>query len=99
MLPPSRIHIVGASGSGTTSLGVTMAAPFGHRHLDTDELVVFLVAPTPVRLARLRARESTPYGQRRDRAGRRTPRRAWSTRSIDEQLAAIEAWPSRTSRS
>jgi len=112
--PPNRVHIVGASGSGTTSLGVAMAAKLGHRHLDTDdfywvrtdppyreqrpieerlarlrraiqesstwvlsgslcgwgdplipqfELVVFLVVPTPVRLARLRAREVARYGR------------------------------------
>jgi adenylate kinase family enzyme len=34
---PNRIHIVGASGSGTTSLGLAMAARYGHRHLDTDD--------------------------------------------------------------
>jgi len=89
--PPNRVHIVGASGSGTTSLAVAIAARFGHRHLDTDdffwmrtdppfrekrpheerlallipqfELVVFLVVPTPVRLARLRARAVARYGR------------------------------------
>jgi adenylate kinase family enzyme len=111
---PGRIHIVGASGSGTTSLASALAARHGHRHLDTDdfywlpttppyrqkrprelrlqllqralakssswvlsgslcgwgdslipefELVVFLVVPTHVRLARLRAREAERYGQ------------------------------------
>lgn len=111
---PNRIHIVGASGSGTSSLAVEMATRYGHRHLDTDdyfwlqtvppyrekrprgerlallrqasrdskswvlsgslcgwgdplisefELVVFLSVPTPVRLARLRVRESERYGQ------------------------------------
>jgi adenylate kinase family enzyme len=111
---PSRIHIVGASGSGTTSLAVEIAKRHGHRHLDTDdyywlrtvppyrekrpeeerlallrqafseskswvlsgslcgwgdplisefELVVFLVVPTPVRLARLLVRERARYGQ------------------------------------
>lgn len=34
---PNRIHILGASGSGTTSLAVTLAARYGHRHLDTDD--------------------------------------------------------------
>ena len=111
---PKRIHIVGASGSGTSSLAVEMATRYGHRHLDTDdyfwlqtvppyrekrpreerlallrqasreskawvlsgslcgwgdpllpefEVIVFLVVPTPVRMARLRVRESERYGQ------------------------------------
>ena len=111
---PNRVHIVGASGSGTSSLAVEMATRYGHRHLDTDdyfwlqtvppyrekrpreerlallrqasrdskswvlsgslcgwgdplisefEVVVFLAVPTPVRLARLRVRESERYGQ------------------------------------
>lgn len=110
---PNRIHIVGASGSGTTSLASAIAGKHGHRHLDTDDffwaptnppyrekrphdqrlallrqallgsapwvlsgslcgwgdplipefdLVVFLVVPRPVRLARLRAREIARYG-------------------------------------
>jgi adenylate kinase family enzyme len=110
---PDRIHIFGASGSGTSSLASALAARHGHRHLDTDDfywlptdppyeqvrprearlallssalaqspswvlsgslcgwgdpfipafdLVVFLVVPTPVRLARLRAREAVRYG-------------------------------------
>jgi adenylate kinase family enzyme len=111
---PNRIHIVGASGSGTTSLAVEIARRYGYRHLDTDdyywlrtippyrekrpeeerlallrqafceskawvlsgslcgwgdplisefELVVFLMVPTPVRLARLRVRERARYGR------------------------------------
>jgi adenylate kinase family enzyme len=111
---PNRIHILGASGSGTTSLAVEIARRYDHRHLDTDdyywlrtvppyrekrqeeerlallrqafseseswvlsgslcgwgdplisefELVVFLVVPTPVRLARLLVRERVRYGQ------------------------------------
>ncbi len=110
---PRRIHIFGASGSGTTTLASLLAARHGHRHLDTDEvfwllsdppyretrpraarlpllrralgeapswvlsgslcgwgdpliaefdLVVFLIVPTEVRLARLRAREVGRYG-------------------------------------
>jgi adenylate kinase family enzyme len=34
---PSRIHIFGASGSGTTSLASALAVTHGHRHLDTDD--------------------------------------------------------------
>ena len=114
MRVPDRIHIVGASGSGTSSLAAELAGRYGHRHLDTDdfywrrtdppfrekrpreerlaslrttfqeakrwvlsgslcgwgdpvipelELVVFLLVPTPVRLARLRAREIERYGR------------------------------------
>ena len=32
-----RIHILGASGSGTTTLGAALAERFGVIHLDTDE--------------------------------------------------------------
>jgi adenylate kinase family enzyme len=114
MRVPDRIHIVGASGSGTSSLAAELAGRYGHRHLDTDdfywrrtdppfrekrppeerlaslrmtfqeakrwvlsgslcgwgdplipefEVVVFLLVPTPVRLARLRAREIERYGR------------------------------------
>jgi hypothetical protein len=109
---PRRIHIFGASGSGTTALAEAIAATHGHRHLDTDDffwlpteppyretrprevrlallrraladapwvlsgslcgwgdplipefdLVVFLLVPTEIRLARLRAREVQRYG-------------------------------------
>lgn len=34
----ARIHIVGASGSGTTTLGVALAERLGHRHVDADTL-------------------------------------------------------------
>lgn len=37
MRPPDRIHIVGASGSGTTSLAGELATRYGHRQLDTDD--------------------------------------------------------------
>jgi adenylate kinase family enzyme len=32
-----RIHIVGASGSGTSTLAAALAARLGHAHLDTDD--------------------------------------------------------------
>jgi adenylate kinase family enzyme len=108
-----RVHIVGASGSGTTTLGAALAARVDARHLDTDdyfwlptdppfetprpvrdrlamletdldlspawvlsgslcgwadplvprfELVIFLFAPTGVRLSRLQRREQHEYG-------------------------------------
>jgi adenylate kinase family enzyme len=34
---PQRIHILGASGSGTTTLAAGIAARHGHQHLDTDD--------------------------------------------------------------
>ena len=34
---PHRIHILGASGSGTTTLGAALATKFGYVHLDTDD--------------------------------------------------------------
>jgi adenylate kinase family enzyme len=33
---PDRIHIFGASGSGTTTMGASIAQRFGHTHLDVD---------------------------------------------------------------
>jgi hypothetical protein len=122
-----RIHIFGASGSGTSSLAAAVAQRHGHRHLDTDdfywmptdppfqqvrprderlarlesaieqlptwvlsgslcgwgdpliprfELVVLLLVPTPVRLARLRAREPQRYGAASIAAGGTVPSRA-----------------------
>jgi adenylate kinase family enzyme len=110
---PDRIHVLGASGSGTTTLGTAIADAYGHVHLDTDDyyweptdppfqvtrepaarvemlgaaldahprwvltgslcgwgdvfvprfdLVIFLLAPTDVRLARLLERERRRFG-------------------------------------
>ena len=53
---PKRIHIVGASGSGTTTLAACTAARYGHRHLDTDD---FYWIPT-----------QPPFRQKRPRAER-----------------------------
>ena len=108
-----RIHITGASGSGTTTLGLALCERLGVRHFDTDDyywlatdppfvepvpmperlealvadleaahawvlsgslfwgdaliprfdLVVFLLVPTGVRLARLRRREEQAFGR------------------------------------
>lgn len=109
------IHILGASGSGTTTLGRAIADRWGVAHLDTDDyfwlptdppytakrdiadrialiradihrhgkcvltgslcgwgdelipefsLVVFVVTPTDVRVARLRDRERAKFGER-----------------------------------
>jgi adenylate kinase family enzyme len=40
-----RVHIVGASGSGTTTLGRALAAELGAPHLDTDEYFWLPSAP------------------------------------------------------
>jgi adenylate kinase family enzyme len=34
----ARIHILGASGSGTTTLGAALADRLGHPHVDADSL-------------------------------------------------------------
>jgi len=53
----NRIHILGASGSGTTTLGARLAADLGLRHLDTDDYYwktkYTEAQPVPVRLANL----------------------------------------------
>ena len=54
---PRRLHILGASGSGTTSLATAIAARHGHRHLDTDDF--FWMQTTP------------PYQDKRPREERR----------------------------
>jgi adenylate kinase family enzyme len=51
---PNRIHIFGASGSGTTSLASAVAAKYGHRHLDTDDFY-WLPTDPPFRRKRPRA--------------------------------------------
>jgi adenylate kinase family enzyme len=113
VMPHLRAHITGASGTGVTTLGRTLAIRTAHPHFDADDfywlptnppfeqkrdpaerlrlvhelfagrpdwilsgsldgwgdslvplfdLVVFLEAPTEVRLARLRARETRHFG-------------------------------------
>ncbi len=48
---PARIHIVGASGSGTTALASAIATRYGHRHLDTDDFFWMPTSP-PFRMTR-----------------------------------------------
>lgn len=50
----SRIHILGASGSGTTTLGEAIADQIGVRHLDTDD---FYWEPTQIRFSKKRTVE------------------------------------------
>jgi adenylate kinase family enzyme len=45
------VHILGASGSGTTTLGAALAARLGHAHLDTDD---FFWLPTEPRFLEVR---------------------------------------------
>ena len=55
MQMPDRIHIFGASGSGTSSLASALAARHGHRHLDTDD---FYWLPTDPPYEQARPREA-----------------------------------------
>ncbi|HEY7437378.1 MAG TPA: AAA family ATPase [Methylomirabilota bacterium] len=64
---PGRIHIFGASGSGTSSLASALAVRHGHRHLDTDD---FFWLPT-----------DPPYQQPRPREARLALLRAALVRS------------------
>lgn len=50
-----RVHIFGASGSGTSSLAAALAAQHGHRHLDTDD---FYWLPTDPPFQQPRPREA-----------------------------------------
>src|ERR1700752_4072597 len=52
---PGRVHIFGASGSGTSSLASALAAKHGHRHLDTDD---FFWLPTDPPFEQPRPREA-----------------------------------------
>ena len=56
MRPPGRIHIFGASGSGTSSLAREIAGRYGHRHLDTDDYYWLPTSPP--------FRETRPVDQR-----------------------------------
>ena len=49
-----RVHIVGASGSGTTTLGRALAARLECQHLDTDDFFWF---PTEPKFEKIRPRE------------------------------------------
>lgn len=51
---PNRIHIFGASGSGTSSLAAALAGRHGHRRLDTDD---FYWLPTDPPYEQARPRE------------------------------------------
>jgi adenylate kinase family enzyme len=51
---PDRIHIFGASGSGTTTLAAAIAAAHGHHHLDTDDFY-WLPSDPPYQTPRPRA--------------------------------------------
>ncbi|HVG77525.1 MAG TPA: hypothetical protein VNF03_05265 [Patescibacteria group bacterium] len=63
-----RVHILGASGSGTTTLGAAVAARLGHAHLDTDDFFWF---PTEPKFEKIRPREERValLGAALDRSG------------------------------
>ncbi|HUM14894.1 MAG TPA: NUDIX domain-containing protein [Candidatus Nitrosotalea sp.] len=44
-LLPDRIHILGSSGSGTTTLAALIAKRYGHRQLDTDDFFWMRTSP------------------------------------------------------
>ena len=84
----ARIHVLGASGSGTTTLASALAAKHDHRHLDTDD---FFWLPT-----------DPPYRQIRPRELRLTLLKgalaesaSWVV-SVAEHLARIETREERT---
>src|SRR5262245_11902457 len=65
----SRVHILGASGSGTTTLAAAVAERLGHTHLDTDD---FFWLPTQPKFLEIRPREEriALLASALDRAGR-----------------------------
>ena len=58
---PLRVHIVGASGSGTTTLGVALAGRLGCPHLDTDDFF-WLPSDPPFQHVRERATRQALLG-------------------------------------
>jgi adenylate kinase family enzyme len=56
-----RVHIVGASGSGTTTLGRAVAARLGSTHLDTDDFF-WLPSDPPFETIRVRAERQALLG-------------------------------------
>lgn len=58
---PLRVHIVGASGSGTTTLGVALAGRLGCPHLDTDDFF-WLPSDPPFQHVRERAARQARLG-------------------------------------
>lgn len=49
---PTRIHIMGAPGAGTTTLGRALAAHLGYAHFDSDDYHWFTSDPEPYRRRR-----------------------------------------------
>jgi adenylate kinase family enzyme len=60
-MQPPRIHLVGASGSGTTTLGRALAARLGCPHLDTDDFF-WLPSDPPFQHVRQRAERQALLG-------------------------------------
>ena len=61
-----RIHVFGASGSGTTTLGKRLSQYLNYSFFDSDNYfwlpTVFIVIPKDVRMSRLQEREKERYG-------------------------------------
>jgi adenylate kinase family enzyme len=64
----TRIHIVGASGSGTTTLGAALARRLGSPHLDTDDYF-WLPTDPPFRQKRERRERQAALGAALSAAG------------------------------
>jgi adenylate kinase family enzyme len=58
---PPRVHLVGASGSGTTTLGHALGRRLGCPHLDTDDFF-WLPSDPPFQHVRARAERQTLLG-------------------------------------
>ncbi|WP_229106805.1 hypothetical protein [Paenibacillus sp. 1001270B_150601_E10] len=73
----NRIHILGASGSGTSTLATAMSEKYGYQHFDRDvfipyfDLVIYLWIPKDIRMRRLEEREADRYGEDIAIGGRR----------------------------
>ena len=62
----ARLHVVGASGAGTTTLGRTLAGRLGAVHLDTDDFF-WLPTEPPFQKIRERAERQALLGEALDR--------------------------------
>ena len=74
-----RIHVLGASGSGTSSLAAAIARRHGHRHLDTDD---FFWMPTDPPYSGPHVSENSPAASLSSAAVRRSRSSLWSRASL-----------------
>ncbi len=61
-MQPSRLHITGASGAGTTTLGAALAETFGCPHHDADDFY-WLPSDSPYREERSRQKHEAWLAQ------------------------------------